>query len=246
MAVRFYIPKNGGTKLELFIDPGLFTQASDLDRKSDIEIIQGLPDDLRIVFALSTGFTNLVDYDDTLSDEMDEVLDRLDYYTYDNRVENLTVRDGAWFVPEALAPVSPAADGFTGANPPENSIDGNNSSVWRNNVNQRHFIAYQLRSYPKRFRKFRFRFQTLGPLREQLTNITVKASNGIGNLDDPGNVVVTGLNPDWPSPAGGWVEVDLGVVIAKKKFIKLEFDTADPNNDGQIREFQVRVETRAP
>lgn len=233
MAKRFYEPKVAGTELQLWVDPQVFTEVDDqasLTAVRELLALDGLSDEAKVELELTQERFDL------WADQELELLDRLDYYDYDDRVENLTVRDGDWFTPEAVESVC----GETGTNVVENSIDGDNQTFWRHDANEVHSVIYRLRSYPKRVTKVRFRIATSVPAREQLENLSVYASREIANLGD--NKVADALNPVWVS---GWNEVDVDDK-QQVRYVKLEFQSANANEFSQVREFAVRVETRLP
>ncbi len=242
MAKRFYAHVAGNVDLDLFIDPQAFNETVDTDRLAVVQELQGLSDPTRTVVALMANAASLADYDTALQDEEWDIQDRLDYYSlYINRVQNLTVRDGAWFTPDAV-------DSFCGEDAPNvvgNSIDGLNSTHWRHNFNHRHSVIYQIRDYPKKVARIRFRYG--GSLnREELNNIDVRASKNLANINDPANLLESGINPTWPGGPAVWVEHTLANKKNEARYRKLEFDTASGSNDMQMREFAVFVETRDP
>lgn len=245
MAKRFYQPLGTPVdQLNLFIDPTLYTQAQDNIDLTEITEIQGLSADTRELIATALGFSDLATYDDFLQDQEWEIRDRLDYYSlYENRVENITVRDGAWFTPEAV-------ESFCGehtTNVAANSIDGVNTTIYQHNVNHAHNIVYRLRSYPKKITKVRFRYGSAEPDRERLNNLTIKAARALSQIDESSNILESNLNIVWPTPGGVWVEHTLATPKVNVRYIKLETaDTDHPSNHWQIREFAVRVVTRDP
>lgn len=241
MAKRFYQPFGGGDQLRLYIDPEEYSEANDQAALAEIQEIEALSDNVRAQLGLCNGFGNLADYDEHLEEKRFEIEDRLDYYSYDNRTETLNVRDGAWFSPEAIESFC----GEDGSDPAANSIDGNNSSVWRHSANERHSIVYRLRSYPKKITRVRFRFNVSLPVIEQMVNLDIRAAKALSQIDEPRNLLEQGLNIDW-GLVGGWVEHTLATPKFNARYIKLEFDTNQVNGHGQIREFEVRVETREP
>ena len=247
MPIRFYQPIGSPVdQFNLFIDPQQFTEAADNARLTDITTTQGLNDTLRTLVALGSGFASLGDFDTALELEEWEIRDRLDYYAdYDNRVENITVRDGAWYTPEAIEDFC----GEHATNVAANSVDGDNNTIWQHFQDHQHFITYRLRGYPKKITRIRFRYGSAEPARERLNNLTVRASRDISQILEPSNELETDLNISWPTPGGVWVEHTLATPKSNARYIRLETadtdDTAQPNAL-QIREFAVRVETRDP
>lgn len=240
MAIRFYRPRNAGSGLDLYIDPDTFTQAGDNAELSLIQEIQSLSDVLRADIAISKGFQDIASYDASLVDKSDEILDRLDFYSYENRLESFNVRDGAWFVPDAIVDVC----GEEVGNEAIMAIDGVNSTQWRHNVTERHTLTVQLRPYPKKITKIRIRHGAGAPDREQLQNIDIRASKSLAGILNPNNQVLTAANPIWV--AGDWTEIPLDKNKANARFIRIISDTIRGDNFIQIRELEVRVETREP
>lgn len=240
MARRFYEPKAGGTELDLVIDPQTFTQVQDQDDLAIVTEFQTLSDVARAEVAVRSGFPTLEAFDSNLTDRFEELSDRLDYYGYENRQETINVRDGAWFIPDAIA----FRCGEEVGNEAGLAIDGVNSTSWRHNTDERHTFIVQLRPYSKRFGKIRIRHGAGGADREKLTNIDVRASRNLNNIGDANNLIATGLNPTWTP--GDWTEIDFGTIVNRKIYLSLEFDTADAGNQAAIRELEVRVLTRKP
>lgn len=239
MAKLWYEPKSGGTELQANIDPLVFAQTVDTADLALNAEYQGLSDPIRLEIAVGRGYTNLPDFDDYLQDEEWELLDRLDYYTYATESRSLTVANGAWFTPEAIEDVGGETDPDVAAN----SIDDDNQTFWRHNVNHLHTVTYRIRSYPKKVGKIRFRHATSQPDREQLTNLTVKIAKHLAQIDNPEKVVADEVNPDWTS--SGWVEVNVAD-NERARYIKLEFETVRADNFAQVREFDVWVKTKDP
>lgn len=232
-------PRGGGTQLQTLSEATLYDEAADTARLADVTAIQALTTAERTAVASLQGLT-LAAYDTLLEGEEWVLRDRLDYYAYDNKTVN--VRDGAWFTPEAV-------ESFSGehvTNVATNSIDGNNTTIWQDFTTATHQITYRLRGYPKRIERVRFRYGTAEPARERLTNLVIKASRDLSQIDAPNNTLDTGVNPTWP--AGGGVDVEHVLATAKSnaRYVKLEFDTEDASNNAQVREFSVWVTTRLP
>jgi len=238
MAKRWYERIAGGTEFRVYIDPEVYSQSEDQDRLDVITQFQALDDLARQELISLISSSSLEELDDALEKLEWSLRDRLDYYDYDTRIENITVADSAWFTPEAVESFC----GESGANVIGNTIDGDNQTFWRHEVDETHEIVYRLRSYPKKITAVRFRHASGEPAREQLENLTITAARSIAGLDKPENVVASGVNPTW---AAGWVEVDVSNK-ANVRYLKLEFVSANANNQGQIREFAVKVGTKDP
>ena len=235
---RWYEPSGSPTDtLAVIRDKLIFTKAADDARLLVITDIQGLSDTTRQAIA---GSQDLADFDAGLEAEEWEIRDRLDYYSYPTRTENLTVADGAWFSPDSV-------DSFCGehaTNVASNTVDGNTGTFWQHFNSHTHNITFKLRDWPKKVTKIRFFYGSALPVRERLSNMTVKASRDISQIDVAANTLETGINITWPGTGGVWVEHTLANFKSNARYIKLEFDTADASNNAQMREFEVWVETR--
>lgn len=240
MAKRFYEPKVAGTELQLYIDPQVFTEVEDtaaLVAVRELLALDTLTDEAKAELQLTEERFDL------WRDQEDEVADRLDYYNYGDRVENITVRDGAWFSPDSVESFC----GESGANVVGNSIDGVNTTFWRHAVDERHSVIYKLRDHSKKISKVRFRYNSTEPITERLSNLDVHAAKALANIDEPENILETGINITWPIGQGSiWVEHVLALKKNKARYVKLLFDSAHASNTSQVREFEVWVETRDP
>lgn len=243
--VQFWEPKVSNTELLIRRDLSTFKKVDDDARKAVIDDYQALSTLTRTSLAGELGFADLAAFDDALRDEEWEILDRLDYYsTYDTRTENLTVADGAWFTPIAVESFC----GETSTNVVGNSIDGVNTTFWRHAQNHQHSVIYELRAYPKKISKIRFRYNSTEPANERLNNMDVHAARAVVNIDDANNILETGINITWPTGAGSvWVEHTLAKKSPRARYVKLVIDDTDNvSNTLQIREFAVWVETKEP
>lgn len=242
MAKRFYSEVTAGTDLGIFDDPPIYNKTTDETLLALVVEQQALSDNIRTLLA-ACGGRSLEEYDAYLEDRFDELSERIDYYDYTTIVKNITVMDGAWYTPDSVHSFC----GETGTDVVGNSIDGANNTVWKHSVNERHSVIYKLRDYPKKISKIRFRYNASEPVIERLSNLDVHAAKHPANLDDPENILETGINIIWPTGQGAtWVEHTLATKKNRATYIKLLFDTAHANNTSQVREFDVWVETRDP
>lgn len=242
MAVRRYTRNVAGEELGLLDDPTQFIRVDDVAALADVVAIQAADDLVRAELAFCKGST-LEDYDAFLEELFDRLSDRIDYYTYDTAVQNTTYYEGAWFSPDSIESVL----GEDVGNEADKSIDGNTVTFFRDSQNHQHEIIFQLRDYPKKISKIRFFYGIGESARERLNNMDVHAAAGIGNIDNPENILETGINIAWPTPGDVWVEHTLAQKKARARYIKLVIDDTDNgNNHAQIREFEVWVETKDP
>lgn len=240
-----------GEKLQINRDLGETTKTADQDRLDAITKIQAMTNAERTAIMGDFGFSNLADFDKYLEQEEEWPLsDRIDWYTYDDKTVQFTAKDGAWFSPIAVD--AGTLCGEEAGQEASRAIDGNGATFWRHNTNEQHVIIFNLRAYPKKISKIRFLYGSGESARERLNNMDVHASKGIGNIDNAGNILETGINISWPTPISvdTWVEHDLTIAGKKSnnaRYIKLVIDDTDnANNQVQIREFEVWVETRQP
>lgn len=247
MAVRLYEPFAGGTKLRLYIDPQVFVLADDVARRALINDQQGLLDPARTDLAICKNAPDLATFDQQQRDEDEDILDRADYPNYETRVHQITVADGAWFSPIAVD--AGTLCGEEVGQEASRAIDGISTTFWRHTENHQHVIVFELRAYPKKIAKIRFLYGANESGRERLNNMSVHAAKAINKLDDPDNILETGINIVWPT--GISVDTFVEHTLAKKKnkarFVKLVIDDTDNStNQAQIRDFEVWVETRDP
>ena len=235
-----YEPKAGGTELHVTKDPQVLTVASMQDELTMFTEVRGWSDASRTALAqggipslgIDGGFQSLEDFDTYLEKEFDRLADILDYFGYDSRVEQMTVRDGDWFVPDSV-------EDFSAENVGEETpfaIDGDNSTWWQ--FDGAADITFKVRDHKKMITGLRLR-TTSGDLRCQLQGVDIYASQGIGAIDDPGNLLDSGI--DFTYAGEAWMEH----VLSKKKrarYLKLVIP-ASLNGSGhvRIREFNVRV-----
>ncbi len=236
MAIRFYRPKDGGTKLDLYIDPAEYSQAQDQLDLALIEETQASSDALREQLAAANGFANVGEYDAWLEDQRDELADRLDYYDYSNRDETITVRDGMWMTPEAVESFCGEEVGWEAVN----MIDGDIGTWWQHETDETHEIVLRLRDYRKRVAKIRIRRGN--NVRSQLQNLDVRAAMTIANLDKAESLRVTGAELLTPA---AWNELDF-TTPRNCRYIKLSFASAHASNEARIREVEAWVITRDP
>lgn len=243
MAKRFYSEVTAGSDLGVFDDPGIYNKTQDIADLAIVTEQQALANSIRTLLAVC-NLQTLAEYDEMLSDLFDELSERIDYYDYNTTVKNTTVMTGAWFSPTEIQSVL----GEDLGNEATKSIDGNNTTFWRDSTNHQHVIIFKLRDYPKKISKIRFRYGAGESARERLNNMDVHASKGIANIDNAENILETGINISWPVAAGEvWVEHTLATKKNRARFVKLVIDDTDNGqNQAQIREFEVWVETRDP
>lgn len=233
---RFYEPKEGSTRLTVIRDRSEFTQADDLERLSVITDLQNATQAVREYIAGGPGA--LGEFDAKLETEEQELRDRLDYYDYSNEQIQITVKDGAWFTPEAVESVSDEKVG----NEAVLAIDGDNQTYWQSDNAGTRTIIFRLRHYRKKVEKIRFRTNTSDG-RSHLQGVTIRMSGGLGQIDNPQNEIATGLNLDG---AASWFEHTLASPKSNVRYIKIECATSMHTNPDQlrIRELAAWVTTR--
>ena len=238
---QLWEPRVSSTELLVRREEQTFTQAADNTALTAVTDVQALSNATRTELIDEFGVQDLASLDDLLREQEWVLRDRLDYYSYDTRVENITVADGAWFTPIAVESVCAEDVGNLAAD----SIDEDTATFWRDSTNHQHTIVYELRSYPKKISKIRFFYGSGESARERLNNMDVHASSGIANIDQASKILETGINISWPTPGGVYVEHTLAKKSNRARYVKLVIDDTDNgNNQAQIREFQVWVETK--
>lgn len=245
MAKLFYqLGGGGGTLLNVYDSPQVLVQ-SDLQNSRDVlQEITTLTDATRLALAqggipslgIPGGFQSLTDFDTYLDDELERYLDILDYFSYESTVENLTVRDAAWFLPEALESVSAEEVGAEGAL----SIDNDNGTWWQSDASGTRTIVFRVRSHQKKIEGLRLRVSNASEGRAQLQNVTIKASAALATIDNVDNVQATGVNFTWGG--SNWIEYTFPTAKTGR-YLKLEVPSSLHSNPDQvrIREINVRV-----
>ena len=243
MAKLFY-QNAGGGNLNVYDDPQVLVQSDLQAQDTALDEIIALSDTLRTFLAqggipglgIPGGFSDLASFDSYLEDESERIKDILDYFDYGTRVENLTVRDGEWVVPEALESVSDEAPGEEGTK----SIDGDNGTWWQSNASGTRTIVFRVKSYKKKFEQIRLRISNANEDRAELQNVTVKAAAALVNIDDAGNTIGTGVNFD--HGGDNWMEY---VFPTKKRarYLKLEIPGSLHSNPDQVRIREIQVFT---
>jgi len=212
--------------LDLILDQERTTKAEDQALLAQINEYLGLSDEALIPLGMTR---------DVLVDQSDTLNARILSYGWPRHNVTLNVVEGDWLSPDSVESFC----GESGANVADNSIDEDTGTHWRHTVAERHSIVYKLRDFPLRAEKVRFFHAAAEPANEQLTDINVRMSKALANIDDAGNLLVTNANPTWTGAGGGYVEIPLTPnEKASAVFIKLEFGTS-PFSTGQIREFEV-------
>lgn len=242
MAKKFYERTGGGTAMNIWTDPDVWQQAEFQDQLPVLQDIRALTDEARTYVALtgipSLGIpptADLVSFDDILDDEIDRLLDILDYFNYDGKDETITVRDGAWVTPIALESVSDENVGEEGIH----AIDQDNAAWWQSDAAGLRSIVFRVRDYRKMVVGLRLR-TTAGDERTQLQGVSVSASQALGMIDDPSNVIETGI--DFVYAGNAWME---HILASKKRgrYLKLDCSLSLHTTPDQIRirEIEVRV-----
>lgn len=244
MAKLFYqLGGGGGTQLNVYDDPQVLIQGDLEDQLPSLQEIAALSDETR-TFIASSGLASLglqpqnslADFDDVVNDEIERLQDILDYFDYESKVENLTVRDGEWIVPVALESVSHEEVGSEGIL----SIDGDNGTWWQSETSGTRTIVYRIQDWRKTCEKIRLRISNSGEGRVQLQNVTIKASQNINLIDDPGNVIDTEIDFVWGG--SNWMEHTF-TNKKRAKYLKLEVATSLHSNADHVRIREIQVRT---
>lgn len=237
MAERRYEPRAGGTLIKRWTDPEDLV-AADLPAKiAAYQEIVALSDDARTLIALGlvSAAGSLEDFDARLANQWEMYQDFLDYFDYDSEAMPGVRKIGAWYTPEALIAFCGEETGFEAAQ----SIDGNNTTVWRHDQDHVHAIDYRLRGHRKRLEKIRFRYNATAPDREQLSSVSIYFAEQQAGLDDAANIVWSG-DPLWSGYEGSYVEVDLATK-KRGRFLRIVCSSANANHYVQIRELECYV-----
>lgn len=242
MAKLFYQNAGAGF-LNVYEDPLLEDEAALTALLPQLQEVQALSDSLRGVIAqggipqlglASAG--SLEAFDDALVDEIERVQDILDYFSYETRVENLTVRDGLWITPVALESVSDENVGEEGVL----AVDQDFGTWWQSDASGLRSIVFRVRDHRKMVEGLRLRCPSTDE-RCQLQGVTVRGAAALALIDDPGNVLDT--NVDFTYAGNIWIEHTLA---QKKRLRYLKLDVSQSLESSgtdslRIREIEVRA-----
>lgn len=248
---KLYYQLGGPGQINVYDDPQVLSQNDLIGQRDALSEILGLSDVFRSAlaqsgipfFGIPGGHNTLADFDDFINEELDRLNDVLDYFSYSSRVEELTVRDNAWFTPEAVVDVSHEEVG----NEAVNAIDGDFGTWWQSNEGgtDPRTITFRVRSYSKKIEGIRLRISNPGEDRAELQDVTIRASKALAMIDDPGNVFASGI--DFSHDGDAWMEHIFASPAHGKRFIKLDIPSSLHSNPDhvRIREIEVRVGTTA-
>jgi len=243
VAKQFY--QKSGDDLVSWDDPQNLTTQADLQARVDaLTPFQGLDDGSRSLLAqggvpgagIPGGFPDLASFDDFLSDEIERLRDLVDYYDYQVKQETLgNVADGAWFEPEAVEAFSSETVGGEAVL----AVDGVKSTGWEP-ADEPASITFRLRSYRKNVESIRL-WIPQNTLKTELQGLTVRAAQALSMIDEPQNVVASGLSLAHDGTAWQVVPFDFK---KRCRYIKLDIDGS---NNGQnkimVRAIEARVTT---
>lgn len=240
MAKLWYEPRASGAELQAWNDPQVLTRTSIEDSLAGLQTFRQIAPEARTLLALGGvpgagirgGWADLASFDSYLDDEIDRLADLLDVFDYDSRTESITVRDGANFSP-SIESVSSEEIGFEGAL----AVDGDNASWWQTNTAPASIVV-RVRDHRKMITGVRLR-TTAGDLRAQLQGVAISVSGGVAAIDDPGNVIESGI--DFTYAGDPWIEHTLA---SKKRgrYVKLDIGgSLHGSNAIRVRELEVRV-----
>ena len=247
MAKRLWEKAAGGSEIHATNDPQVLIVADLQAQLGPLQEVQGLSDALRLLFVkagvpgLGIGAaSDLESFDDALDKRVDTLLDLIDYAQYSTRIESLTVFDGAWFSPQAIESVSGENVGEEAAR----AVDGDNGTWWQSDTGP-HAITFHVRDHKKQLSRIRLRISNVNEDRTKLQGVTLRGSVSIGKIDDPGNVIASGIN--FAHDGDAWMEFDILAPDRKPiRYIKLDgFTSLHSDTDVvRIREFEAFVITR--
>ena len=246
MAKQFY--QLSGSDLLVWDDPqNLSTQAEIQSRIDALTPFQQLADGSRELLAqggvpgagIPGGFSDLASFDTWLTDEIERLQDIRDYYDYSTKQETIgNVRDGAWWTPEAVESVSDE-----GVSPAVNALDGVGSTFWETDQAPASII-FRLRSYRKNVESIRL-WTPNNMLKTFLNGITVRASQGLGMIDDASNVMASNISIQ--NDGDAWSDIVFAnpnnpTGRKRCRYIKLDIPGSQHAQDViQIRRIEARV-----
>lgn len=230
MPTRFYEPVAGD--LKLWADPDTFVEEDLQAELDELLELQALSEEARDL----TNCPELTrdDFDTFILSKIDMLKDILDFFNYDNKPLALNVKDGIWFTPIAIESVCGEEPGQEATL----TIDGFNNTYWEDRTDEPHNIIWQLRDYKKRMSKLRVRVGSSS--RNLLTGVDIYIADTVGALDNPGRLVVSGLDLVVPN---SWEEIDLGSKWNGRYIRFTGFGSTHASNQVRIQEIQAWVTT---
>lgn len=242
MPKNFYQKDANPDLLNVWADPDTEDTTELASALAPLRQIRALPDESRGRIAAGgiPGFIpvqpDLATLDTWLRDEVERILDLIDYQSYQVKQETIgNVCDGAWFVPEAVEAFSSETLTFEAAL----AIDDVNSTGWRP-LTAPASITFRLRTYRKNVESIRLWIPN-NTLVTELQGLTIRAAQNLGMIDEPQNVVASRLNLSHNGQAWQTVPWDF-----KKRCRYIKLDIEGSNNVAniiEVRGVEARVVT---
>ena len=216
-----------------------FRQVRAFDDATRTKLALGAPG-----FFIAQGqFPDLASLDQHLDDEIERLANILDYEVYTTTPFTINgVADLGYFLPEAIESftddngsdvVANAIDAVNGGDPDPN--DPEVSTFWQSEISGVREITFRLRDYNKRLEGIRLRVNA-SDARASLQDVTIRASQSLAMIDDPGNLMTTG-GPVAFNNAGA-SNVDFlfpGGPKFNARYIKLEMSQSAHSNADELR-----------
>ena len=241
MAKQFY--QKVADALVSWDDPqNLTTQAALVAQYEALQPFQQLSDASRTLLAqggvpgagIPGGFPDLASFDDWLTDEIERLQDLADYYDYSVKQETIgNVADGAWYTFEAVEAVSDESIGAAAL-----AIDADTATAWETDALPCS-ITLRLREYRKNVESVRI-WCPNNTQKTWLNGVTIRAAQSLAMIDDPSNVVASGVDVEFDATA--WQEVPFD---SKKRcrYVKLDITDSQHASNVQLRSIEARVTT---
>lgn len=241
MAKQFY--QKVADELVSWDDPQNLTTQADIQARIDaLTPFQGLADGARELLAqggvpgagIAGGWPDLASFDDYLNDEIERLQDIADYYDYQVKQETIgNVADGAWWAFESVEAVSDESIGAAAL-----AIDAENSTGWETNVLPCS-ITLRLRDYRKNVESIRI-WCPNNTQKTFLNGVTVRAAQALNMIDDPSNVVASGVSVAHDGQA--WQEVPFDFK-KRCRYVKLDITDSQHASNVLLRNIEARVTT---
>lgn len=229
---------------DMAVQLAAFRQVRQFDDATREKLALGAPG-----FFIAQGqFSGLADLDQFLDDEIERFANLLDLTSYAKAPFTIGgTADHDWFIPEAIESFTDetvggeavnAIDAVGRGSPDPN--DPENSTYWQSESTGVRQLTLRLRDYSKKVEGIRLRVNASDG-RAALQDVTIKCSNGLGMIDDPSNVVATGIAFDNVGQA--MVEYIFPSPKYRCRYIKIEASQSAHSRPDElrIRSFQARV-----
>lgn len=248
MARKFW-ERVGGNQIQFYDEPLNLKKDETLARITELQEVLALPDHVKaLLVANNPGVTTEADWMAIFQDEIEELADRLDYWGYDQEIEQITKVETGWFDPSQaqLGPASVVSfsSELVGSEAAQ-AIDGVGGQVWEtDDLGGPHEIRFGW-GYKKIIDAIRFRVGPTIANPENYEGVSIWIGQTINSLDNDNNkrldAVDVGVAGTLADP---WLEIDLSNKRAGS-YLRLEITgSGRPDNSVIVRDIELRARVR--